>query len=50
MAEIITDILGAERRGRYATRSMETPKTTVMKSTRGMATNHGKLAIAKIIK
>ena len=38
MAEIITDILGAVRRGLYAAFSMATPKSTVSSSTSGMDT------------
>ena len=41
MAEIITDMRGAVRRGLYAAFSMSTPKATVAMSTRGMATARG---------
>ena len=37
MAEIMTDILGAVRRGLYAAFSMATPKITVRISTTGTA-------------
>ena len=38
MAEIITDIRGAVRRGLYAALSMATPSSTVSSSTRGIDT------------
>ena len=41
MAEIITDIRGAVRRGLYAAFSMATPRATVRISTRGMDTAMG---------
>lgn len=41
MALIMTDILGAERSGLYATRSMTKPSTTVITITKGTASQSG---------
>ena len=41
MALIITDILGAERRGLYAARSMRKPSSTVNTITKGIASHSG---------
>ena len=38
MAEIMTDIRGAERKGLYASLSTSTPRTTVATITIGIAT------------
>ena len=50
MAEIITDIRGALRRGLYAARSINTPSTTVMTRTTGIATAMGIDALAYTMK
>ena len=47
MAEIMTDILGAERSGLYATRSIKNPRATVIRRTSGMATPSGSVAERK---
>ena len=44
------DILGAERKGLYATFSITTPSITVANNVIGIAIYQGKLAMAKIIK
>ena len=41
MADIMTDIRGALRRGLYAARSMSRPSATVIMSTTGIATAIG---------
>ena len=49
MALIMTDILGAVRRGLYATRSMRKPMSTVTSSVKGMAIYSGIHVTAYII-